>query len=189
MPAMPNTNPPVLLLIDWQNGFKDWDYWGGNRNNPNAEQQAAALLNHWRTKGWPIAHALHHSLNPDSLLRQEKPGGEIIAELTPFGDEAVFVKRQNSAFVGSDLDGFLRRAQAPQLVISGLTTNHCVSTTVRMAGNMDYDVRLVGDACATFDRVGPDGTVYTADMIHAMSLSDLHNEFCQVVTTKELLAS
>ncbi|MCZ4281974.1 cysteine hydrolase family protein [Kiloniella laminariae] len=182
-----DTPPPVLLLIDWQKGFRDWDYWGGNRNNPAAEQHAAALLDHWRAKGWPVAHALHHSLSPDSLLRQEKPSGAIIPELAPFGEEAVFVKRQNSAFVGTDLDGFLRRAQAPQLVIAGLTTNHCVSTTVRMAGNMDYKVRLVGDACATFDRTGPDGTLYEAALVHAMSLSDLHNEFCQVVATKDLL--
>ena len=82
---------------------------------------------------------------------------------------------------------YLRRNHINQLAIAGLTTNHCVSTTVRMAGNMGFDVRLVGEACATFDRVGPDGSTYAAQLIHDIALSDLHGEFCQVVGIGEWL--
>jgi hypothetical protein len=56
-----------------------------------------------------------------------------------------------------------------------------------MAGNMGFDVRLVGEACATFDRVGPDGSTYAAQLIHDIALSDLHGEFCQVVGIGEWL--
>ena len=47
-------------------------------------------------------------------------------------------------------------------------------------------VQLVGDACATFDRIGPNGVKYDAQLIHEVCLSDLNGEFCQVVDTSKL---
>ena len=61
-------------------------------------------------------------------------------------------------------------------------------TTVRMAGNLGCLTYLVGDATATFDRKGPDGKLHRAEDIHAISLTNLHGEFAQVVTTDEVLA-
>ncbi|MDX1738384.1 MAG: cysteine hydrolase family protein [Alphaproteobacteria bacterium] len=182
-------NTTALLLIDWQEGFKDYGYWGGNRNNPQAEENAAALLDLFRTKNCPVIHAIHHSLNENSPLRIEKPSGNIIQELAPKAEEIVFHKRVNSALIGTDLAGHLQRNQISHLVISGLTTNHCVSTTTRMAGNMGFDVTLIGDACATFDRVGPNGEKYEAELIHNICLSDLHEEFCQVKNSSTFISS
>lgn len=178
----------ALILIDWQQGFDDHEYWGGNRNNPHAEHNALALLKHWRGRGWPVMHGVHHSRDPNSLLRQDKPGGAFKPGFEPTDIERVFVKRVNSCFIGTDLEVSLRNAQISQLVIAGLTTNHCVSTTVRMAGNLDFAVELIGDACATFDRVGADGTHYPADLVHALSLANIHGEFCQVCETRDIIA-
>jgi nicotinamidase-related amidase len=50
-------------------------------------------------------------------------------------------------------------------VITALTTDRCGSTTARMAGNLGFETSVVGDACATFDREGPDGEVFPADVI------------------------
>ena len=171
----------ALILIDCQQAFKDWDYWGANRNNLALERNLLKLLNHWRTHQLPIAHVVHHNRDVNSLLRRDKSSGEIWPELTPIEGEELIVKRENSSFIGTELEVYLRRNHINQLAIAGLTTNHCVSTTVRMAGNMGFDVRLVGEACATFDRVGPDGSTYAAQLIHDIALSDLHGEFCQVV--------
>jgi nicotinamidase-related amidase len=177
---------PTLILIDCQEGFKDWNYWGGNRNNPCLEQNLQSLLVLWRTKQWPVVYIVHHSRDPNSILRRDKSSGDIWPELAPRENEPVIVKRENSSFIGTELEVYLRRHNANKLVLAGLTTNHCVSTTTRMAGNMGYDVQLVGDACATFDRIGPNGVKYDAQLIHEVCLSDLHGEFCQVVGISEL---
>jgi nicotinamidase-related amidase len=70
-----------------------------------------------------------------------------------------------------------------------MTTNHCVSTTARMAGNLGFSGWVVSDATATFDRRGPDGVEYPAEQIHAIALSDLHGEFATVVDTTTVLAA
>ncbi|RED54367.1 cysteine hydrolase family protein [Aestuariispira insulae] len=185
---MTKTNRTALIMIDWQVGFDDWDYWGGNRNNPAAEENAKMLLDHWRTEDLPVIYVSHHSLNPESPLNMEKSGGQIIPLLAPREGEIQLAKRMNSGFIGTDLDGCLRRAKINDLVICGLTTNHCVSTTTRMAGNMGFDVQLAGDACATFDRTGLDGRVFDSQLIHDTSLTNLHEEFCIVRNSRDIIA-
>ena len=179
---------PALILIDWQTGFDAWDHWGGNRNNPDAETNAIRLLSYWRQWGLPVLHVLHDSLQAVSPLKRTLEGGRSKPRLEPGNGEVVLHKHMNSGFVGTDLDGCLRRLGSPDLVICGLTTNHCVSTTTRMAGNLGYRVRLAGDACATFDRRGADGRLYEAGLVHEVSLANLHDEFCQVTSSAEILA-
>ena len=58
-----------------------------------------------------------------------------------------------------------------------------------MAGNLGFDARLVRDATWTFDRVGPDGDMHSAEDIHAMTLSNLNGEFARIVTTHDVIAA
>jgi nicotinamidase-related amidase len=101
----------------------------------------------------------------------------------------VIEKRVNSAFIGTSLETDLRRVGCSELVIVGLTTNHCISTTARMAGNLGFSTWVVSDATATFDRVGPDGIEHSAEQIHAIALSDLHGEFATVIDTARVIAA
>jgi len=178
----------ALILIDWQKGFEDHECWGGNRNNPNAETHALSLLAEWRKHNRPIFHCVHHSQDPNSLLRTDKPSGQFISGFEPRANEVLISKNVNSCFIGTDLEAQLRAQDIKRLVICGLTTNHCVSTTTRMAGNFGFEVSLIGDACATFDRVGSDGVHYPAQMVHEISLANLHGEFCSVKNTRDILS-
>jgi nicotinamidase-related amidase len=99
------------------------------------------------------------------------------------------MKRVNSAFIGTDLETRLRAADINTLVICGATTNHCVETTTRMAGNLGFDTRLVRDATWTFDRTGPDGDAHSAEDIHAMTLANLNGEFARIVSASEAIAA
>ena len=177
----------ALLIIDVQNGF-DEPYWG-RRNNPQMEARIIDLLVAWRESSRPVIHAKHMSVEPGSPLRPGQPGNDFKDRMTPMPGEYVVEKRVNSCFIGTPLEAELRRRRHDTLVIVGMTTNHCVSTTTRMAGDLGFDAWVVSDATATFDRVGPDGINYPAEQIQAIALSDLNGEFGRVVDTATVLAA
>jgi nicotinamidase-related amidase len=177
----------ALLIIDVQQGF-DEPRWG-RRNNPEMEARIVELLNAWRASDRPVIHAKHMSFDPTSPLRPGQPGNDFKAQVTPKPGEPIVEKRVNSCFIGTALEAELRARGHHTLVIVGMMTNHCVSTTTRMAGNLGFAAWVVSDATATFDRVGPDGIQYPAEQIHAIALSDLHGEFGVVVDTATVLAA
>jgi len=180
-----SSSGPALLLVDVQQGFDD-PRWGA-RNNPEAEQRIAELLAAWRAAGRPVVHVQHLSVEPNSPLRPELPGSAIRAEAAPIAGEPVFQKHVNSGFIGTGLEAYLRSHGIDELVVAGLTTDHCVSTTVRMAANLGFAVTVVEDATATFERRGPDGTAHSAELMHQVALASLHGEFAAVRSTRDLL--
>jgi nicotinamidase-related amidase len=181
---MPVT-PPGLLIVDVQKGLDAPAL--GQRNNPGAESHMAMLLATWRDRTWPIIHIRHCSVEPQSPLRPELPGNAYKDEVRPQPGEIEFTKTTNSAFIGTHLEGYLREQGIDSLVVVGLTTDHCVSTTVRMAANLGFIVALVADATATFERWGYDGTHYAADTMHSINLASLHQEFCTICSTQQVL--
>jgi nicotinamidase-related amidase len=175
----------ALLVIDVQQGMDD--PMCGARNNPDAERAIAALIAGWRQAKWPIIHVQHMSQEPDSPLRPDTPGNVFKPEAMPQDGEPVFRKSVNSAFVGTTLEDHLRREGITSIIIVGMTTDHCVSTTARMANNLGFDVVVVEDATATFERTGPDGNRYSAQQMHMVELASLHGEFASVQRSDEVL--
>ncbi len=180
----PNT---ALLVLDVQAGFDHPDW--GRRNNPEAEAKVAALLAVWRAAGAPVIHAHHDSPADDGLLRSDGPGHAVKPDAQPLPGEPVYNKRVNSAFIGTSLEADLRAMGVSSVVVVGLTTNHCVSTTARMAGNLGFDTFIASDATATFDRLGLDGRMRPAEDVHAAALSDLQEEFAEVVDSDWLMSA
>jgi uncharacterized isochorismatase family protein HVO_2328 len=178
----------ALLLIDIQQGFQGAAWWGSTRNNPQAEAVCARLLQHWRACGLLVIHVRHASLNPQSPLHPAAPGFAFVTDVAPLPGEVIITKHVNSAFIGTDLQARLDAAGVRNLVIAGISTDHCVSTTTRMAANLGYAVRLVSDGCATFARTGYDGASFDADIIHRTALASLHGEFAEVLESAALLA-
>ena len=182
----------TLLIIDVQNGFDD-PCWGA-RNNPDAEHNIRQLLEHWRRTGRPVIHVRHASRSPSSPLRPGQRGFDIKDEVCPASGEPVIEKSVNSAFIGTDLEAMLRSRGVTTLVLAGLTTPHCVSTTARMAGNLGFETYVVSDATAAvqanadFGWRGPDARpLVDPELIHLLSLATLHGEFATVVDTAALL--
>ena len=179
---------PALIVIDVQQGFAEQDAAGRKRNNPDALDRIVDLLNAFRARGLPIFHIRHASTEPDSVFRPERTGFQVIPAARELPGEPVIVKNVNSAFIGTGLEARLREAGHHTLIICGATTNHCVETSTRMAGNLGFDAWLVRDATWTYDRTGPDGDHHTAAEIHAMTLSNLSGEFATIVTAGNVVA-
>jgi nicotinamidase-related amidase len=177
----------TLIVIDVQKGFDD-PVWG-RRNNPDAEGNIGLLLDAWRRTGRPVIHVRHDSTNALSPLRPGRPGNDLKEIVRPVRGEPVLGKEVNSAFIGTDLEQRLRRSGSDAVVLVGLTTNHCVSTTARMAANLGFDVRVVCDATATFDMQSPFGTLVSADVMHEIGLTELHREFATIVDTEAAIAA
>jgi nicotinamidase-related amidase len=175
----------ALIVVDVQQGFDDPSW--GRRDDAPAEDNIAALIAAWRDRGDPVVYVRHDSVTPGSPLRPGLPGNALHPVLDGVPDLLV-VKSVNSAFYGEpDLHAWLEGEGIEAVAICGITTNHCVETTTRMAGNLGYDVQLVLDATAAFDVVDLDGEVIPAEQIKRVTAANLHGEFADVVTTADVL--
>ena len=183
---MNHSAEPALIVIDVQQGMDNPRL--GKRNNPNAEKRIGDLLGAWRAAGKPVIHVQHDSVEPQSELRPDRPGNAVKPEAKPVDGEPVFRKNVNSAFIGTSLESYLRERGIDNLVLVGLTTEHCVSTTARMAGNLGFNVTIVADATAAFEKNGYDGRHYTADEVHNVELAGLNREFATIRESKDVLA-
>jgi len=177
----------ALIVIDLQRAI-DHPSWG-ERNNPEAEKNVAALLEAWRATHRPVYHVRHDSTEPASTYRPGQPGNDFKPEAQPAAGETVIVKHTNSAFIGTDLESRLRQAKQTVLVVAGVITNNSVEATVRMAGNLGFNTFLVEDATFTFGRKDWHGTWRSAGEVHAMSLANLDGEYCSVMRTSQILAA
>ncbi|MBU3258853.1 isochorismatase family protein [Roseovarius sp. PS-C2] len=179
----------ALLLIDVQKGVHVFDHWGGptgRMNNPACQARLVSLLRAFRAAGRVVAFTRHDSLEPDSPLKLSLETGEQLEGLETEPDDIVVRKDVNSAFLGTSLEIELRRAGIQRLVVAGYFTNFCVETSVRMAGNMGFDVYLAHDACATCNRIDLNGTDHDPDHLHDISVAVMHGEFCTALPTDRL---
>ncbi|WP_156183155.1 cysteine hydrolase family protein [Mesobacillus campisalis] len=175
----------ALIIVDVQKAFDDKKW--GERNNLNAEENISKILHLWREKGWTVIHIRHTSDNPNSLFHPNHKGFAIKEIVKPNNEEMIITKKVNSSFIGTNLEEFLRQNDLSTVVITGLTTPHCVSTTTRMSGNLGFVTYLISDATAAFGVKDQNGTYYDAETIHNISLATLHSEFAKIHTTEQLI--
>lgn len=211
-----SSTPTAIILIDVQEGFKLLPDWESSRSTPSFESNVSSLLeaarayNEAEAKGTSsssdlatqpihIIHVHHHSTNPNSFLHPSKtfPGSSALAiapmdYAKPLSSEPVIIKNVNSSFIGTDLEARIKALGVRQLIFAGLITDHCVSTTIRMAANLhvlgddmgsDGDgILILQDATATFAK----GT-FDAETVHAVNLASLDGEFGTVHSTDEVI--
>jgi nicotinamidase-related amidase len=188
LPAYPLVSLPstaALLLIDLQLAV-DNPSWG-QRNNQDAEKNAGRLLAAWRERGMPIYHVRHDSTESNSTYRPGQIGNRFKPEVMPLDSENVIVKHTNTAFIGTDLEAQLRAAGHTVLIVVGVSSSNSVEATVRMAGNLGFDTYMVADGTFTFAKKDWSGRLRSADEVHDMALAILHDEYCAVVNTNDVL--
>ncbi len=177
---------PALLLIDMQNGMADPS--AGERNNPAAEDNMAALLAAWRAADAPVVHVRHISRTPGSPFWPGQPGVRFQPRFEPLPHAHVVEKNVPDCFVNTGLERWLHVRGIARLVIVGVSTNNSVESSARTAGNLGFATQVVADATFAFARRDYAGNARSADDVHAMALSNLDGEYAQVLDTAAVLA-
>ncbi|KAI1206042.1 Isochorismatase hydrolase [Annulohypoxylon truncatum] len=212
-----NTAKTALIIIDVQDGFFHPTHWGPSRSTPDFEKNVTLLLkaarehNEKQGEGTEeasntvaICHVHHHSTEQNSPLRpgaKVEINGKLIEGSQPQSfaqpqqGEPLFIKHVHSSFVGTGLETYLKDRGVRQLVLIGLTTDHCVNTTTRFANNLgvvsatslngeldEGDIVVASDACAAWSKGG-----FDAETVHKVHLASLKGEFAQVEKTQDIL--
>ena len=101
---------------------------------------------------------------------------EILEEIRPLDNEIVITKGCSGAFNGTNLDQILANMGLKNLIFCGVATNYCVETSVRDAGDRDYNVILLHDASAGFTQEQDE-----------MAFKVLNETYAKVKSTNEVL--
>jgi nicotinamidase-related amidase len=149
------------------------------------------LIDECRSRGVEIIFAriaCHKTDGRDRSLSQKKPGfnyllipkdektGQIVPELAPDPDDIVILKTTDSALTGSNLRLMLRNMEISDVVVAGIFTDQCISSTVRSLADESFDVVVVDDCCAA------------ATMeLHEAELRTINMIYCHVVQLDEAL--
>jgi nicotinamidase-related amidase len=177
---------PCLIIIDMQKGMADPG--AGSRNNPQAEDNIARLLQAWRAANAQVVHVRHISRSPGSFFAPGQSGAEFQDALQPLPHEHVVEKNVPDAFINSALERWLRVRGLDELVLVGVSTNNSVEASARTAGNLGFATVVVLDATFAFAMRDYAGVPRSADEVHAMSLANLMSDYATIKDTRSVLA-
>ena len=191
----------AMLVIDIQNTYLQpsedletrtrWEPFM-KRMNTQVIPTTAKLIDKFRTEGIDVIFARIACLKNDGRdrsLSQKKPGwnylllpkesdeSQIVPELAPQGDEIVICKTTDSALTGSNLRLVLHNMGIKNVVVTGIFTDQCISSSVRSLADESFNVIVVEDCCAA-------GT----DELHFKELEILNMIYCHVVSSGEMLS-
>jgi biuret amidohydrolase len=190
----------ALLVIDIQNTYledkgtpEETVQWGPfyDRMRSTVIPNTDRLMAECRARGVEVIFAriaCQKDDGRDRSLSQKKPGfnylllpkdredGQIVPELAPQGDEIVVTKTTDSALTGTNLRMLLHNMGIKDVVVAGIFTDQCVSSSVRSLADESFGVVVVDDCCAA------------ATMeLHHRELEIINMIYCHVVQLDEAL--
>lgn len=189
----------ALLVIDVQNTYLEVDSdpleagrWAPFRERMNSKviPNTAKLIADCRARGVEVIFARIACLKNDGRdrsLSQKKPGfnylllpkdradSQMVPELTPEADDIVVLKTTDSALTGTNLRLLLRNMNIKDVIVAGIFTDQCVSSTVRSLADESFGVVVVDDCCAA-----------ATDELHHNELHIINMIYCHVVQAEDV---
>ncbi len=192
------TNNPALVVIDMQDAIDHFPI--SERSHTNAEETIAELLSYWRAQQRPIVHVRHSSKDPRSPYHSSSPWFAFKTATKPVIEEKIITKRENCAFIDTDLENYLHQQNITELVVVGVLLNHSVDVTVRVARGLGFRCFLVSDACpataieihSSINTAASDTAsrqIIEAKLAHSILLANLENEYATLIEAQTLLPS
>ncbi|SQF99006.1 putative hydrolase [Paucimonas lemoignei] len=178
--------PTPLVILDVQDAI-DRPNWDG-KSNPDYLSVIVRLLNHWRSNGWPVIHVKHDEQTPTSSYYVHGPWNGIKQEVAPIQGETVVTKRENCAFIGTELAAVLEQMQVKRLVLTGVVIHNSMDATVRAGKALGYSIILPSDATTAVPVIGSNGQPWDANTVHELTLAILGDEYADVMSSDEVLA-
>ncbi len=175
----------ALIIIDVQEVLNDPAQ--GKLNNPEAEKNIVKLLSHWRKKCQPLFHVQYISPRQASPFHLNAAGTNIKESVQPGPGETIIVKHFETAFMKTDLEERLSKANIKTLIFVGFYTDQCVASTAKVANNLGFKVCVVADATGTTGYRSYDGKFYLAEDIHQLTLGSLQRDGITILHTRDLL--
>lgn len=189
----------ALLVIDIQNTYMEskgdpaedarWQPFF-DRMNGTVIPNTAKLVADCRERGVEVIFARIACLKEDGRdrsLSQKKPGfnylllpkdredSHMVPELAPQGDEVVVLKTTDSALTGTNLRMILHNMGIRNVIVAGIFTDQCISSSVRSLADESFNVVVVEDCCAAATDEMHENELYTINMIycHVVQLEDV----------------
>ncbi len=191
----------ALLVIDIQNTYlepKEDDAetkrWGPffKRMNDTVIPNTVRLVDWARDRGIEVIFARIACLTEDGrdrslsqkkpgfnylLLPKDRPDSQFVPALQPKGDEITVLKTTDSALTGTNLRLILRNIGITDVIVAGIFTDQCVSSTVRSLADESFGVIVAEDCCAA-----------ATDELHRHELEIINMIYCHVMSSDEVRA-
>ena len=192
----------ALLVIDIQNTYMEVDSdpveaerWAPFRKRMNeiVIPNTAKLVAYCRKRDVEVIFARIACLKSDGRdrsLSQKKPGfnylllpkdredSQLVPELTPDAEDIVVLKTTDSALTGTNLRLLLRNMEISDVIVAGIFTDQCVSSTVRSLADESFGVVVVEDCCAA-----------ATDELHLNELKSINMIYCHVLQLEDVMES
>lgn len=166
----------ALITVDVQNALLDLKPY----NQDVMITAIQTLLKLARQQQHEVIFLRHQSDNEP--LQPNSQGWQISDLVKPLANEKIINKRFNSAFRQTSLKDYLDKKQIDTLIITGMQTEFCIESTVRVAFEYGYNVIVPSEANSTFD-----SGKWTAEQLHQHHNFDIiKDRFAKMLTVKEI---
>ncbi|ELY3100390.1 cysteine hydrolase [Serratia marcescens] len=181
----------ALIVVDIQNEYYAGNNFRGKMVIPDGQKvldNSNKLVEFARKNGMPVYFVRHLGPANGPLFAEGSVYAEFHQALQPAKGDVVITKATPSAFIGTDLDAQLKKQGIKTLIVAGLMTHMCISSTARDAVPLGYDVLIPQDATATRDLDDGAGGVVDHRVLQRAALAAVADVFAEIKTTEGILA-